>query len=75
MEQIELDYETVQLAVRGSHKAQEKLLIYYDRYINALSMVEEEDEEGHLRRYVDEDMKAEIQRKYLEAISKCKVIK
>lgn len=72
MEQIELDYETVRLAVRGNRKAQEKLLIYYDRYINALSMVEEE---GHLRRYVDEDLKAEIQRKYLEAIPKCKVIK
>ena len=31
--------------------------------------------DGTEHRYVDEDMKAEIQTKYLEALPKCKVIK
>ena len=75
MEDFELDYETVRLAVNGSQSAQEKLLKHYDSYINALSMVEYEDDEGIIRQYVDEDMKAEIQTKYLEALPKCKVIK
>lgn len=75
MEKFELDYETVRLAVHGNRSAQEKLLKHYDSYINALSIVEYEDDEGTVHQYVDEDMKAEIQTKYLEALPKCKVIK
>ena len=67
--------ETVYRAVKGDHDAQEKLLQYYDAYISALSTVVEICSDGTEHQYVCEDQKAEIQTKYLEALSKCKVIK
>lgn len=57
---MELDYETVRRAIKGDHNAQTKLLNHYDGYINALSTVIEVRSDGTERRYVDEDMKAEI---------------
>ena len=72
---MKLDYETVYRAVKGDHDAQEKLLQYYDAYISALSTVVEICSDGTEHQYVCEDQKAEIQTKYLEALSKCKVIK
>lgn len=72
---MELDYETVRRAIKGDSNAQIKLLNHYDGYINALSTVIEIRSDGTERRYVDEDMKAEIQTKYLEALPKCRVIK
>ena len=72
---MELDYETVRRAIKGDYNAQTKLLNHYDGYINALSTVIEVRSDGTERRYVDEDMKAEIQTQYLEALPKCKVIK
>ncbi|MDO4301939.1 MAG: helix-turn-helix domain-containing protein [Clostridia bacterium] len=74
MENKELEYKTVCMAIHGDHEAQTELLKYYDSYINKLATVEETDENGNLRFRVDEDIKAEIQLKYLEAIPKCKVI-
>ena len=56
-------------------RTQEKLLQYYDAYISALSTVVEICSDGTEHQYVCEDQKAEIQTKYLEALSKCKVIK
>ena len=52
-----------------------KALQYYDAYISALSTVVEICSDGTEHQYVCEDQKAEIQTKYLEALSKCKVIK
>lgn len=72
---MELDYETVRRAVRGDRNAQTTLLNHYDGYINALSTVIKVRPDGTECRYVDEDMKAEIQVKYLEALPKCRVIK
>ena len=72
---MELDYETVRRAIKGDYNAQTKLLNHYDGYINALSTIIEVKTDGTERRYVDEDMKAEIQTQYLEALPKCKVIK
>ena len=72
---MKLDYETVYRAVKGNHDAQEKLLQYYDAYIRALSTVVEICSDGTEHQYVCEDQKAEIQTKYLEALSKCKVIR
>ena len=72
---MKLDYETVYRAVKGDHDAQEKLLQYYDAYISALSTVVEICSDGTEHQYVCEDQKAEIQTKYLEALSKCKVIR
>ena len=67
---MKLDYETVYRAVKGDHDAQEKLLQYYDAYISALSTVVEICSDGTEHQYVCEDQKAEIQTKYLEALSK-----
>lgn len=75
MNSKELDYETVRSAIHGNKEAQKKLLDYYDSYINSLSTVKEEDMDGNLKCYVDEDFKAEIQAGYLEAIPKCKIIR
>ena len=72
---MKLDYETIYRAVKGDQDAQEKLLQYYDAYISALSTVVEICSDGTEHQYVCEDQKAEIQTKYLEALSKCKVIK
>ena len=72
---MELDYETVRRAIKGDYNAQTKLLNHYDGYINALSTIIVVKPDGTERRYVDEDMKAEIQTQYLEALPKCKVIK
>lgn len=72
---MKLDYETVRRAIKGDRNAQTKLLNHYDSYINALSTVIEVRPDGTEHRYVDEDMKAEIQTQYLEALPKCKVIK
>lgn len=75
MEVKELDYETARLAVHGDRAAQMKVLEYYDSYINALATVVEVSDDGSMRRYVDEDLKATIQTEYLEALPKCKVMK
>ena len=72
---MELDYNTVRCAIEGDRNAQIKLLKHYDGYINVLSTVIEVKPDGTERCYVDEDMKAEIQTKYLEARPKCKMIK
>lgn len=72
---MELDYETVRRAIKGDRNAQAKLLNYYDSYINTLSTVIEVRPDGTEHRYIDEDMKAEIQTQYLEALPKCRVIK
>ncbi|MCM1008425.1 MAG: helix-turn-helix domain-containing protein [Ruminococcus flavefaciens] len=70
-----MSYILIQQAVCGEPQAVETILHIYDRYINALSTVIEVRPDGTERRYVDEDMKAEIQTKYLEALPKCRVIK
>ena len=74
MDEKKLDYETAHRAVHGDHDAHMKVLAYYDRYINALSTVEEVDGDGNMRRYIDEDLKAAIQAGYLEALPKCRVM-
>lgn len=70
----ELTYETAHKAVHGDKDAQLEVLEYYDSYINALSSVEVVTPNGHMRRYVDKDLKAAIQLKYLEALPRCRVM-
>ena len=45
----------------------------YDKYINKVSTVTKIDENGNTVRYVDEDVKTEIQMRYLAKLAKCKV--
>lgn len=75
MEIKELNYEMAYKAVHGDREAQNRVLEYFDTYINALATVEEPTSDGRIISYVDEDLKAEIQAGYLEALPKCKAMK
>lgn len=71
----DLNNEIAERAIAGDHNAQLQLLKRYDGYINKAATVTVSDKYGNLRRYVDEDIKIEIQIKYLEELSKCQVVK
>ena len=70
----DLKNDIVKKAIKGEHEAQEYLLNRYDSYINKVSMVTVFDKYGIPYRYVDEDLKAEVQMRYLIELSKCEVI-
>lgn len=74
MEEKILTYDLIYAAAHGDPKAQEKILSYYDEYINSLSTVEEENEGGEKTRYVDEDVKAQIQLRLIEATRKWRAV-
>ena len=65
--------EIVERAINGDSSAQDALLKRYDKYINKVSTVTKIDENGNTVRYVDEDVKTEIQMRYLAKLAKCKV--
>lgn len=69
-----LSYALICAAVNGDPAAQNEILAYYEEYINTLSTVEELMEDGQVRRYIDEDIKAQIQMKLLEATLKWKAL-
>lgn len=66
----ELTYELICAAVNGEKTALNRVLIYYDEYINALATIVNEDEQGEKHYYVDEDLKTRIQMKLVKAIPK-----
>lgn len=74
MEEKTLTYDLICVAAHGDPKAQEQILNYYDEYINSLSTIEEETESGEKIRYVDEDIKAQIQMKLIEATRKWRAV-
>lgn len=74
MEEKKLTYDLICAAVHGNRQAQEQILNYYDEYINALASVEDEKENGEKIRYVDEDIKAQIQIRLLEATKKWRAV-
>lgn len=69
-----LTYEIISAAVKGEMEAQNQILKYYEGYLNALSTVEEVTETGEILKYIDEDMKAELQIHLLETTKKWHVI-
>lgn len=70
-EQIhELNYDLICRAVNSDPKALTDILQYYDTYINALATYESFDENGNTYKALDEDMKARLQFKLIEAIKK-----
>jgi hypothetical protein len=70
-EQIhELNYDLICKAVNGDPEALDAILQYYDTYINALVAYEAIDEDGKIYMALDEDMKARLQCKLIEAIKK-----
>ena len=70
---VDLNNEIAKKAINGDHEAQEYLLKRYDKYINKVSTVTTFNKYGVPCRYVDEDLKAEVQMKYLIELSKCEV--
>ena len=70
---VDLNNDIAKKAIDGDHKAQEYLLKRYDKYIIKVSTVTSFNKYGVPCRYVDEDLKAEVQMKYLIELSKCEV--
>lgn len=75
MNQITLTMELIYAVIRGEEAAQKKILQYYDQYLNSLVTTMIEDENGNKHYQLDEDLKIQIQYKYLEAVKKWKAIK
>lgn len=75
MKPIILTMDLICGVVNGEKAAQEAILQYYDHYINSLVTIVIEDETGKKRYQLDEDMKVQIQYKYLESIKNWKAIK
>jgi hypothetical protein len=70
-EQIyKLNHDLICKAVDGDSEALKDILQYYDTYINSLATYESFDENGKIYRTLDEDMKARLQCKLIEAIQK-----
>ncbi len=70
-EQIhKLNYDLICKAVDGDPEALNTILKYYDTYINALVTYDSFDENGNIFKGRDEDMKARLQCKLIEAIKK-----
>lgn len=74
MNQITLTEDLIYAVIRGEEAAQKTILQYYDQYLNSLVAIMTEDENGNKHYQIDEDLKVQIQYKYLEAIKKWKVI-
>lgn len=63
-----LDLHTIEAAVAGETWALEKVLEYYGDYIEEMATLDEEQPDGSVKKYVDEDLKQEIILKLLEEI-------
>jgi len=67
-----LNLDLINRATNGDSQAIQAILQYYDDYIDALSAYEFEDEDGVVHRKIDQDIKAELQCKLIEAVKKWK---
>lgn len=74
MSQITLTLDLIYAVVRGEETAQKTILQYYDKYLNSLVTAVTEDEAGKKHYKLNEDLKIQIQYKYLEAIKNWKAI-
>lgn len=63
-----LDYETITAAVAGDAEAKGRVIDYYSDYIEELSTVEVRQEDGSIKKKVDEDLRQEIILRLLEQI-------
>lgn len=66
-----LTKETISKAVRGDLGAIEEVLQFYDAYITSLATFENESQGG---KWVDPDVKAEMQHKLIDGIRKWKAV-
>lgn len=65
---LKLTYDLIRQAVHGDEKALEKILCFYDPYINSVVTADRLLPSGDIIREVDEDMKIQVQMKLVEAI-------
>jgi S-methylmethionine-dependent homocysteine/selenocysteine methylase len=72
---LEITYSLICAAAKGDTKAQEQILNYYDDYINSLATVVIENEYGEKIKFIDEDLKSQLQLKLLEATMKWRLLK
>lgn len=72
---MEITYSLICAAAKGDAKAQEQILNYYDDYINSLATVVIENEYGEKIKFIDEDLKSQLQLKLLEATMKWRLLK
>ena len=63
-----LDYETIKAAVAGEKWATEKVLVHYADYIDELSTVKIKQQDGSVKKVIDQDMRQHISMKLLEAL-------
>lgn len=68
-----LSYETVAAAVQGDPVAAEKVLAYFDGYINRLCTHAYVGKAGHVDYGVDTQMKTQLQGKLLSAMPRFKL--
>ena len=64
----ELTYDLIKRAVHGDQEAIEAYLRYYDAYINSLVEYETTGLDGRVYWHIDEDMKAQVQMKLVDAL-------
>lgn len=69
-QQDTLTYEIIKAAVFGEKWALERVLKHYDGYMTELATVKEEQPDGSVKTYVDEDMKQAVALKLLEEVPK-----
>lgn len=65
-----MELHTIEAAVAGETWALEEVLEYYGDYIEKMATLNEEQPDGSVKKYVDEDLKQEIILKLLEEIPK-----
>ena len=66
----ELTYDLIKRAVHGDQEAIEAYLLHYDAYINSLVEYETTGLDGRVYWHIDEDMKAQVQMKLVDALQK-----
>ncbi len=73
MNEKNLSAEVVVAAVQGDKLATEKVLEYYDDFLNEQATRSKKSPNGEIIKYVDEDVKQELALALIEAIPKFKL--
>lgn len=71
---MNLSYETIVAAVAGDRSAIEEVVAAYEPYINMLSVLVYENEDGSTRKQFSPDAKQMLQQKLIEELPKWKEV-
>ena len=69
-QECSLELHTIEAGVAGERWGLDEVLEYYGDYIEKMATLNEEQPDGSVKKYVDEDLKQEIILKLLEEIPK-----